>query len=369
MKIVVIGLSITSSWGNGHATTYRALLRALASRGHDIVFLERDVPWYAGQRDLAEPSYCRVVLYREVDQLEMRHAATIQAADAVIVGSYVPDGVAVIDLVLRRANGCVAFYDVDTPVTLAALQQHQASYIHERQIPRFDLYLSFTGGPTLVRLEQEFGARRARALYCAVDPELYRPLAVEPCHDLTYLGTYSPDRQPTLDALLMEPARTWPQGRFAVAGPQYPETVDFPANVARLVHVAPGEHAAFYGASRFTLNVTRQDMRRAGYAPSVRLFEAAACGTPVISDTWPGLADLFTPGEEILLADDSRQVLSYLTEWPEARRRALGARARARVLREHTSSHRAEELERHLGDAAGRSIGATTVAAADARPA
>jgi spore maturation protein CgeB len=235
-------------------------------------------------------------------------------------------------------------------VTLAKLERGDTEYLSAALIRRYTLYLSFTGGPTLRHLGQRYGARRAWPLYCAVDPQLYYP---EPCAerwDLGYLGTYSPDRQPALETLLLEPARRWPRGRFVVAGPLYPSTLGWPANVQRIEHLHPGEHRAFYSAQRFTLNVTRADMVRAGYSPSIRLFEAAACATPIISDYWPGLETLFTPGQEILVADAPEEAVHYLRELPEADLVALGRRARCRVLAEHTAAHRAAELEAYVRD-------------------
>jgi spore maturation protein CgeB len=358
MKIVVVGLSITSSWGNGHASTYRALVRALAGRGHHVLFLERDLPWYRANRDLPHPPYCRLGLFQETRDLGRWYAEDISTADLVIIGSYVPDGSEVIDVVQRIALGCTAFYDIDTPVTLAALRRGKAEYLDRRQIPWFDLYLSFTGGPTLQRLEQEFEARRARALYCSVDAEAYLPSpAMVRDYDLGYLGTYSTDRQPTLDTLLNQPARAWPEGRFVVAGPQYPASVRFAPNVERIIHVPPAGHSAFYNRSRFTLNITRRDMIEAGYSPSVRLFEAAACGTPIISDRWHGLNTLFVLGQEILLADTAADVLAYLRDLPEADRQRVGQRGRERVLGSHTSTHRATELEGYVAEALGERAG------------
>jgi spore maturation protein CgeB len=347
LRVVVLGLSLSSSWGNGHATTYRALLKAFAARGHQVVFLERDVPWYAGHRDLAEPGYCDLALYRDLGELEQWHPA-IAAADAVIVGSYVPEGVAVGDLVQRIARGVTAFYDIDTPVTLAKLARGDEEYLSPRQIPHYDLYLSFTGGPTLARLEQVYGAPAARVLHCSVDEVAYPALACPKRWDLSYLGTYSDDRQPVLEALLLEPARRAPQLRFVVAGAQYPPHISWPPNVERLEHVPPAEHPRFYAESRFTLNVTRADMVRAGHSPSVRLFEAGACGTPVISDVWDGIETLFQPGEEILLAASAGEVLDILLGCPEGARQRLATAFQQRVLGAHTAAHRGAELEAHL---------------------
>ncbi|ONF47264.1 glycosyltransferase [Methylobacterium radiotolerans] len=354
MRLVVLGLSLSSSWGNGHATTYRALLKAFAGRGHDVLFLERDVPWYAQHRDLPDPDFCDLALYADLDGLDA-HRAAIAAADAVIVGSYVPDGVAAGARVLDWARGTRAFYDIDTPVTLAALEAGTCAYLAAGQIRDYDLYLSFTGGPTLRRLERAYGAPAARALYCSVDPDAYPALDRPARYDLSYLGTYSPDRQPTLERLLIEPARRAPDLRFAVAGPQYPAGIDWPANVERIEHLPPDRHPDFYAASRYTLNVTRADMVRAGWSPSVRLFEAGACGTPVISDRWDGLDTLLVPEREILLPDSPEAVLAILRGRAAADRRSLGAAARAAILARHTAAARAEELERFLDEAGARS--------------
>jgi spore maturation protein CgeB len=352
MKVVFLGLSITSSWGNGHATNYRALVRELDARGHDVLFLERDVPWYAAQRDLACPPYGRTCLYGSVEELRDRFGDDVREADLVVVGSYVPDGVAVGRWVTETAAGMTAFYDIDTPVTLAKLARGDFEYVTPDLVGAYDLYLSFTGGPTLERLEHAFGARRACAFYCLVDPDAYGPVEAEVAWDLGYLGTYSADRQPQVDALLVEPARARPGARFVVAGPQFAAQLDWPANVERLEHVPPADHRAFYAAQRWTLNVTRADMRSAGWSPSVRLFEAAACGVPVISDRWPGLGELFCEGEEIVIADSPVDVLRALREIPEDARQEIGERARAKVLAEHTASRRVDQLEALEGVAA-----------------
>jgi spore maturation protein CgeB len=347
MRLVVLGLSLSSSWGNGHATTFRALLKAYAARGHDILFLERNVPWYATQRDLADPDYCQLAFYSDLDDLT-RWSEEVGSGDAVIVGSYVPEGVAVGRFVQETARGVTAFYDIDTPVTLAKLARGDFEYLSPEGIPGYDIYLSFTGGPTLELLETTYGSPAARALYCSVDPALYAPTGDAKCWDLSYLGTYSPDRQPTLERLLIEPARALPNRRFVVAGPQYPADITWPTNVERIEHLPPAEHAAFYSASRFTLNVTRADMIAAGWSPSVRLFEAGACGTPIISDMWEGLESLFAPGSEILMANDGEAVIAAI-EGADAT--AMGEAARTRVLDAHTAAHRAAELEAHLEEA------------------
>ena len=348
MDIVFLGLSVTSSWGNGHATNYRALMRCLTEAGHDVTFLERDVPWYAQQRDLPNPPWGQTHLYGSLDELRRAHAERVAGADAVVVGSYVPDGVAVGRWACETAGGVTAFYDIDTPVTLAKLEAGDTEYLDRDLVARYDLYLSFTGGPTLQRISNDYGSPRARAFYCMVDPTGYYPEPTEQRWDLGYLGTYSDDRQPTVDRLLLQPARQRPAERFVVAGPQYPDTVAWPANVQRIEHLPPPRHRGFYNAQRFTLNVTRAHMIAAGWSPSVRLFEAAACGVPVISDRWDGIDQFFEPDTEILLADTSDDVAAYLHEVSDEERLTIGKRARERVLRAHTAETRAAELVDHL---------------------
>jgi spore maturation protein CgeB len=336
VNTVWLGLSITSSWGNGHATNYRGLLEALRRRGHEALFLERDMPWYAAARDFAAP-YTR--LYSSLDELAV-YAEHVRSADLVVVGSYVPQGCEVAEWVLAEAEGVTAFWDIDTPVTAAKLARGDHEYLSPVLVPRFDLYLSFTGGPFL----ETIGARRPIPFYCIADPALYRPLHLPHRYELGYLGTYSDDRQPKVDELLLAPALAAPDAAFALAGPQYPETIEWPANVDRFENLPPDRHARFYGSQRFTLNVTRSDMVAAGWSPSVRLFEAAACGVPVISDWWDGLDAFFEPGREILVAESCEDVLRHLREADHA----VGTRARERVLGAHTSDHRAVELEHHV---------------------
>ena len=343
MKLVVFGLTLSSSWGNGHATTFRALLSAFARQGHEVLFLERDKPWYAAQRDLPDPDFCTLAYYDGLADLE-RWRDDVRGADAVMVGSYVPDGVAVGQWAQACADGVTCFYDIDTPVTLAKLERGDYEYLSPEIIPGYDIYFSFTGGPTLTRLERQYGSPCARALYCSVDAERYRPLDKPRRWDLSYLGTYSPDRQPTLDKLLIEPARALPHKRFVVAGPQYPADIDWPDNVERIQHLAPADHPAFYAESGATLNVTRADMIAAGWSPSVRLFEAAACGTPVISDVWDGMGALFAPAKEIVLAREASDVIAALGMDLSQ----IGAAARCVVLASHTAEHRARELEADL---------------------
>ena len=350
LNIVILGLSITSSWGNGHATTYRGLVRELNKKGHKVTFMERDVPWYASHRDLPHPNFCETILYKSIIELKEQYSSIVATADLVIGGSYVPEGVMVGDFVTNTAGGITAFYDIDTPVTLAKLEREDYEYLHPHLISQYDLYLSFTGGPTLQRIEKVYGSPMARAFYCSFDPVLYYPEAQVIQWDLGYLGTYSHDRQPPLQNIMLDAAAGYKKGRFVVAGPQYPSSIQWPGNVERIEHLPPSAHRKFYNSQRFTLNITRADMINAGYSPSVRLFEAAACGTPIISDYWEGIDSIFDIDKEILIAETLEDTLRYLKQIPEEERREIGETARRKVLSQHTAAHRATELENNYNE-------------------
>lgn len=356
MKLLVLGLTITSSWGNGHATTFRSLCKALAERGHEIVFLEKDVEWYRNNRDLPSPPYCKVKLYEEWSEAVPWLKRELKESEAVVLGSYFPDGVTAASFLFDHAKSPVLFYDIDTPVTLEALRRTgDSGYMTAELLPGFDAYLSFTGGPTLEELVTDFGVQRAYPLYCSVDPKAHtrRPASDLFRCDLSYLGTYSADRQPKLEELLVAPARQMPNHQFLIAGAQYPPEISWPGNVRRLDHVAPAEHSSFYCSSRFTLNVTREAMVKAGYSPSVRLFEAAACGAAILSDRWDGIEGFFCPGTEILLPRNGEEVQDILKELSEAERLKIGSAAQARILEKHTHRHRAKEFEHILEVVAG----------------
>jgi spore maturation protein CgeB len=354
MRFVIFGLTVSSSWGNGHATTWRGVLKALYRRGHSVTFFERDVPYYAAERDLPVPGFCDLILYENWTEVLPRARAALADADVAMVTSYCADGLAACHLVLDGVAPLRVFYDIDTPVTLAELSAHGvavatgARYLTPDLIPEFDLYLSFTGGPLLDELETVWRARRAAPLYCSVDTEIHSP--VEPLEEfrcsLGYLGTYSADRQPAVEMLLLETARRRPRERFLVVGSLYPTEIDWPSNVELRGHLSPSEHSAFYCANRLTLNVTRPAMVRVGYSPSVRIFEAASCGTPIISDWWLGLDEFFRPNEEILIARTTDEADAGL-EVSDAELARIAAAAREHTLAAHTGTARARELVAH----------------------
>ncbi|MGE5084306.1 MAG: glycosyltransferase [Acidobacteriota bacterium] len=371
MKIVVFGLSVTSSWGNGHATTYRALLAALHRRKHRIVFFEKDEEWYASNRDLPNPDFCDVRLFNDWRAVRPSALRELADCDVAMLGSFFPEGIRAAEEIIAANKPVKVFYDIDTPITLNSLRAGGAAYLKPQQIPGFDLYLSFTAGPILAQLQREFGARRALPLYCSFEPENYYPRRVFRRYacDLSYMGTYASDRQAKVDELLTLPAQELPQRRFIVAGSQYPSKLRWPKNVRAIRHLSPRWHPHFYSSSRLTLNLTRQGMVEWGYSPSVRLFEAAGCGCPIISDPWPGLDSIFSVGEEVLVAERSQDVIRAVEQTDDAQLRQMGARARERVLEEHSSARRAEQFESYVGTIAVNKVPVASPILASARAA
>jgi len=361
VKITVFGLTISSSWGNGHATPYRALLRALHRNGHQVHFFEKDVPYYRVRRDFDSCDYCHLTLYENWQQI--RRAALKEAAesDVVMTASYLPEGAQINDEVLGLARPLRVFYDLDTPVTLANMEKRGVEYLGAEQIAGFDLVLSFTGGKALQELERRYGARMARALYGCVDPDDYR--RIEPCReylcDLSYMGTYAPDRQQKVDELFLDPARRHPERQFLLAGSLYPWDWEWrwPANVHRIEHVPPIDHPKLYSSSRITLNITRGDMALWGWCPSGRFFEAAACETPLITDWWEGLDSFFDVGRDLCIVSRPEEVEQAL-EMDDSDLRRLARRARQRTLDDHTGQVRAMQLLQYLEEA--RSSGSGT---------
>lgn len=345
MKIVVFGLSITSSWGNGHATLWRGLLEALYRRGCDVTFFERDVPYYAETRDIGEIDYGKLVLYPEWGEIYPRALREVRAADAVVTTSFCPDALPARELA-QEAGAINVFYDLDTPVTLAAMRAgRDVSYIGHDGLRSFDLVLSFTGGDAGERLKSELGARRVVPIYGHVDPGCHRRVDCRDGYacDLSYLGTYSSDRQRVLEDLLISPARLSTGQKFVMGGAQYPADFPWLPNLFFVRHLPPSEHSAFYSSSRLTLNVTRSAMAQMGWCPSGRLFEAAACGTPIVTDAWEGIEDFYEPGKEVIVAKSCDDVLDAL-RLTDRELRLIGDAALERTLSQHTSDRRAEEF-------------------------
>ena len=347
MKFVIFGLTVSSSWGNGHATLWRGLIAALTRQGHDVVFFERDVPYYAENRDLKRlGDGAELILYRDWHDVRDRARTELLGADVAIATSYCQDAVEASALMLNEAPGACLFYDLDTPVTLARLSSgERPAYLPPEGLAGFDLVLSYTGGDALEALRTRLGAQRVAPLYGHVDPAVHRPAAPDALFraDLSYLGTYADDRQPALRALFIEPARQRPGQRFVLGGSGYPQDFPWTDNIYFVRHLPPPDHPRFFASSRITLNVTRADMAAMGYCPSGRLFEAAACGCPVLSDWWEGLDSFFAPGGEVLIARSTDDAIAAL-DLSDAEIARIATAARERVLAEHTSAHRAREL-------------------------
>jgi spore maturation protein CgeB len=341
LKITLFGLTLSSSWGNGHATPYRAILRALHRLGHRITFYERDVPYYARHRDLWQCSYCDLKLYSSWDDIRSQALAEAAESDVVVTASYVPEGAHIADALLSLHGPLRVFYDLDTPITLQRLAEGDLDYLRAQQLAAFDLVLSWTGGDALTALRRDFGVKMARPLFGCVDPDVYRPVLprTELRCELSYMGTYAADRQAKLESMFLEPARQSPSSRFLLAGPMYPGW-QWPANVAHSEHVRPAEHPALYCSSRLTLNLTREAMAISGYCPSGRFFEASACGTPIVTDWFRGLDSFFEPGKELIVANDTGEVLRALQR-PDANLMRMARYARERTLDEHTGRQRA----------------------------
>jgi spore maturation protein CgeB len=347
MKLVIFGLTVSSSWGNGHATLWRGLISALVSAGHRVVFFEQDLPFYAPHRDLTGlPPGGKLVLYRSWEEVLPQARAELRDADVGMVTSYCPDGVAASRLVVDSRVPIRCFYDMDTPITLERAQRGEpVEYIDPEGLGGFDLVLSFTGGRALEALRTVLGARRVAPLYGSVDPTVHYPVPPRSSFrgELSYLGTYAANRQAALERLFLEPARRLPHRRFIIGGAQYPADFAWTPNLFFVQHLPPVDHPAFYCSSALTLNVTRGPMAELGYCPSGRLFEAAACGIPVLSDDWEGLGTFFRIGEELLVARTTEEAIEALERSPEELAR-IGRAARERALGEHTATHRARQL-------------------------
>jgi spore maturation protein CgeB len=316
------------------------------------VFFEKDVSYYASTRDMTAIPGCELRLYAEWQDVASEAHRELQDADAGIVTSYCPHGAEASLALLDSSVRIRCFYDLDTPVTLSTLLAGGAvPYLPRDGLGEFDMVLSYTGGEALRLLQQLLNARNVAPLYGSVDPEIHRPAErrAEFEADLSYLGTYAADRQETLDKLFIRAARVASNRRFLIGGAQYPDEFPWTRNTYFVRHLPPDQHPAFYCSSLMTLNVTRRAMAEMGYCPSGRLFEAAACGAPILTDKWEGLESFYTPKDQILVCRETEDVLNAL-ELSEEELRRMARNARERTLAEHTADHRAIELERILED-------------------
>src|SRR5688572_6644185 len=335
-RFVFLGRSITSDWGNTHAPVYRTLLRALVARGHHVLFLERLSEEFAGVHDL--PAACgEVQFYGSIEDLRARFTRDIRTAHCVVVGSSVEEDDRIAQWVLETARGVRAFYDFDPAATLASL-------------PAFDLYLSLTGGSQLAQMASRLSTTYARPLHCSFDPAWHTPMNATKQWELGYVASDAPEERAMIDHFLLDVARQMPKRRFVVAGSLCDDNRQWPCNVRRIAPVMNTHQRGFYAQQRFALNLTPPTAT--SVAPRSRLFQAAACGTPIITDHWPGLDQFFEPGAEVLVAESPDDVVRHLCEVPDPVRKTLSARAPRPLLRAHTPSHRARALERYVEEVA-----------------
>jgi spore maturation protein CgeB len=347
LRISMFGSSLVSSYWNGAATYYRGVLRALAARGHAIRFYEPDALDRQRHRDIPDPPWAKVCVY------DPGEAATHEAlrdarrdSDIVIKAS----GVGVNDALLERevaamrSGSCAAlFWDVDAPATLERMQADPDDPFI-RLVPRYDMILTYGGGPRVVAGYRAFGARDCVPIYNALDPDTHFPESPQARYaaDLAFMGNRLPDREARVYRLFFWPATRLPGRSFLLGGAGWDAA---PSNVRLLGHVPTAEHNAFNSSARLVLNINRDSMARFGFSPPTRVFEAAGAGACLIMDRWEGIEMFLEPGREVLVADDGEAVANYVDAVGEAHARTIGRRARKRILRQHTYAMRAVLLE------------------------
>jgi len=350
-NIAFFGSSLVSSYWNGAATYYRGIVHALHRRGHRVTFYEPDAFERQSHRDMEDPDWAKVVVYPgEGEEGVMRALEQARGADVVVKAS----GVGVFDALLERevlalggAGTTVIFWDVDAPATLERIA-HDPEDPFRALIPRYDLVLTYGGGPPVIEAYRGFGARDCIPVYNALDPETHHPVPREArfSADLGFLGNRLPDREARVDRFFFEAARRAPDQRFLLGGSGWDDTI--PANVRRLGHVSTRDHNALNCSVRMVLNVNRDSMARFGWSPPTRVFEAAGAGACLIVDAWEGIEEFLEPGREVLVAEHGLAVADYLRGIDADQARRIGENARRRLLADQTYAHRALQVERLL---------------------
>jgi len=342
VNIAWFASSLVSSYWNGAATYYRGLVRALADRGHEITFYEPDAYARQEHRDIADPPWAEVVVWRPTEANARRLVRGARRADLVVKAS----GVGVLDDVLEEAIAALdgptrVFWDVDAPATLAAADARLAALVAQ-----FDLVLTYGGGDPVVERYLELGARDCAPVYNALDPETHHPVRPDPRFeaDLAFLGNRLPDREARVEELFLHAAELAPDRRFLFGGAGW-DGKPLPPNVVYLGHVGTADHNAFNATPLAVLNVTRDSMVANGWSPPTRVFEAAGAGACLITDAWRGIEEFLEPGAEVLVAVDGADVPEHVRSLTPEGARTIGAAARERVLREHTYAQRAEQVE------------------------
>ena len=351
MRIAFFGSSLVSCYWNGAATYYRGIVRALHGRGHGITFYEPDIYERQAHRDIQDPSWARVVVY-PADQWE-RTVERARGVDVVVKAT----GVGANDCELEAAvvelgAPVTVFWDVDAPATLARLDADREDPLLEL-LPRYDLVLTYGGGDPVVDHYRALGARDCVPVYNALDPTTHRPAAADARFeaDLAFLGNRLPDREERVEAFFLRAAELAPRRSFLLGGAGWGD-VALRANVVWIDHVPTRDHNALNCSARAVLNVNRDSMARFGFSPPTRVFEAAGAGACLITDAWEGVELFLEPDEEVLVARDGTEVAELVEGLDAKRARAIGKRARRRVLAEHTYDRRAELVERVLSGVA-----------------
>jgi spore maturation protein CgeB len=346
MRIAFFGSSLVSSYWNGAATYYRGIVRALAERGHEVVFFEPDAYERQQHRDIADPPWAEVVVWTPTAARANELVDSVRGFDLVVKAS----GVGVLDADLEDAVAALegpirVFWDVDAPATLTRLERDATDPLRQL-VPRYDLVLTYGGGDPVVERYQALGAAACVPVYNAVDPQTHHPDARDDRFgaDLAFLGNRLPDRELRVEEFFLAAAAAAPARSFLLGGSGW-ETKALPSNVRLLGHVGTEEHNAFNSTPLAVLNVTRDSMVANGWSPATRVFEAAGAGACLITDAWPGIELFLEPGREVLVAENGDEVARHLEELDSARARAIGAAALERVLREHTYTRRAEQVE------------------------
>lgn len=359
-QIAFFGSSLVSAYWNGAATYYRGIIRALSDRGHRVTFYEPDIYDRQSHRDIADPPWAKVVVYRKEDVYAALEAA--RGADVIVKAS----GVGVHDellerevLSLRRPDNLVAFWDVDAPATLERVANDPTD-VFRALIPRYDLVLTYGGGAAVIRDYRALGARDCVPVYNALDPRTHHPVRPDARFAglLGFLGNRLPDREARVREFFFEPARRLHPQIFLLGGNGWDEGADAPANVRRLGHLYSTDHNAFNCTPRAVININRDSMARTGFSPPTRVFEAAGAGACLIMDAWEGVELFLEPDREVLVAHDGGEVATHLAGLDEHAAQRIGQAALRRVLAHHTYARRALEVEAVLEAKAPREVAA-----------
>lgn len=348
--------SLRSDWNNGNAHFLRGLLRALVRQGHHVLCFEPRSDWSVdnlllegelGTRSLAQ--YAEA--YPEIpivffDQVSPALISDLHGVDIVVVHEW--NSPELIAHLLTLAEPCgfrTLFHDT----------HHRASSspeaIRRLQVPRFDAVLVF--GQALEQIyRRDFGLDRIYVLHEAADITVFHPPAVpvEPSNDVVWIGNWGDnERSQEIRSFLLDPATTLPDLRFTIYGVRYP------ANALQALNQAGVRYAGYlanldaprvYAESRLTVHIPRQQYTGAMTGiPTIRVFEALACGIPLVSAPWSDTEGLFRNGDFLLArsGDEMREAMQYLFTQPEIAKQQA-ERGLATVLARHTCDHRATEL-------------------------